>query len=67
MDMCSVILHVFSVGVLSEETPCEHGENMQTPHRKALKALNAPCVSGFSGCIIYFFCNIYEQKPQAKL
>src|SRR4029434_3684490 len=23
------------VGFLVEETPCEHGENMQTPHRKA--------------------------------
>src|SRR4029434_8110753 len=28
-------LHVFSVGVLSGGNPCEHGENMQTPHRKA--------------------------------
>src|SRR4029434_7777028 len=35
MDMCSVILHVFLLGLLAEETPCEHGENMQTPHRKA--------------------------------
>ena len=23
------------LGFLVEETPCEHGENMQTPHRKA--------------------------------
>src|SRR4029434_2393763 len=23
------------LGSLVEETPCEHGENMQTPHRKA--------------------------------
>ena len=28
-------LHVFLLGFLVEETPCEHGENMQTPHRKA--------------------------------
>src|SRR4029434_6803409 len=28
-------LHVFLLGLLAEETPCEHGENMQTPHRKA--------------------------------
>src|SRR4029434_8464267 len=28
-------LHVFLLGFLAEETPCEHGENMQTPHRKA--------------------------------
>src|SRR4029434_2944521 len=34
MDMCSVLLHVFLLGFLVEETPCEHGENMQTPHRK---------------------------------
>src|SRR4029434_10877911 len=27
-------LHVFLLGFLVEETPCEHGENMQTPHRK---------------------------------
>src|SRR4029434_270467 len=26
---------VFLLGFLAEETPCEHGENMQTPHRKA--------------------------------
>src|SRR4029434_7313892 len=25
----------FLLGSLVEETPCEHGENMQTPHRKA--------------------------------
>ena len=25
----------FLLGFLVEETPCEHGENMQTPHRKA--------------------------------
>ena len=25
----------FLLGSLGEETPCEHGENMQTPHRKA--------------------------------
>src|SRR4029434_8466981 len=25
----------FLLGFLLEETPCEHGENMQTPHRKA--------------------------------
>ena len=31
----SVLLHVFLLGFLVEETPCEHGENMQTPHRKA--------------------------------
>src|SRR4029434_11247887 len=31
----SVLLHVFMLGLLAEETPCEHGENMQTPHRKA--------------------------------
>src|SRR4029434_57583 len=31
---CS-FLHVFLLGFLLEETPCEHGENMQTPHRKA--------------------------------
>src|SRR4029434_2639759 len=28
-------LHVFLLGFLAGETPCEHGENMQTPHRKA--------------------------------
>ena len=28
-------LHVFVLGFYVEETPCEHGENMQTPHRKA--------------------------------
>src|SRR4029434_6145674 len=28
-------LHVFLLGFLVEETPCEHVENMQTPHRKA--------------------------------
>src|SRR4029434_10807956 len=28
-------LHVFLLGFLVEETLCEHGENMQTPHRKA--------------------------------
>ena len=28
-------LHVFLLGFLVEETPCEHRENMQTPHRKA--------------------------------
>src|SRR4029434_10225490 len=28
-------LHVFMLGFLVEETPCEHWENMQTPHRKA--------------------------------
>src|SRR4029434_9736422 len=28
-------LMVFLVGFLLEETPCEHGENMQTPHREA--------------------------------
>src|SRR4029434_7614060 len=32
---CSVLLHVFLLGFLVEETPCEHGENMYTPHRKA--------------------------------
>src|SRR4029434_439274 len=32
---CSVLLHIFLLGFLVEETPCEHGENMQTPHRKA--------------------------------
>src|SRR4029434_6844690 len=31
----SVLLHVFLLGFLVEETPSEHGENMQTPHRKA--------------------------------
>src|SRR4029434_849597 len=25
----------FLLGFLLEETPCEHGENMQTPHRQA--------------------------------
>src|SRR4029434_5251572 len=25
----------FLLGFLVEEIPCEHGENMQTPHRKA--------------------------------
>src|SRR4029434_9975797 len=28
-------LHVFLLGLLAEETPCEHGGNMRTPHRKA--------------------------------
>src|SRR4029434_10585937 len=28
-------LHVFLLCFLVEEAPCEHGENMQTPHRKA--------------------------------
>src|SRR4029434_54003 len=28
-------LHVFLLGSLVEETPFEHRENMQTPHRKA--------------------------------
>src|SRR4029434_8193321 len=28
-------LHVFLLGFLVEETPCEHRENMQTPHREA--------------------------------
>src|SRR4029434_3800501 len=28
-------LHVFLLGFLVEETPCEHRENLQTPHRKA--------------------------------
>src|SRR4029434_9467086 len=27
----------FLLGSLVEETPCEHRENMQTPHRKALE------------------------------
>src|SRR4029434_645115 len=31
----SVLLHVFLLGFLVEETPCEHRENMQTPHRIA--------------------------------
>src|SRR4029434_1137457 len=31
---CSVCMF-FLLGFLVEETPCEHGENMQTPHRKA--------------------------------
>ena len=28
-------LHVFVLGFYVEETPCEHRENMQTPHRNA--------------------------------
>src|SRR4029434_9468325 len=28
-------MHAFLLGFLVEKTPCEHGENMQTPHRKA--------------------------------
>src|SRR4029434_4743389 len=36
MDMSSVIFACFLLlGFLVEETPCEQGENMQTPHRKA--------------------------------
>src|SRR4029434_2952904 len=31
----SVLRHVFLLGFLVEETPCEHREDMQTPHRKA--------------------------------
>ena len=31
----SVLLDVFLLGFLVEETPSEHGENMQAPHRKA--------------------------------
>src|SRR4029434_293367 len=34
-DRRAIFLHVFVLGSLVEETPCEHGENMQTPHRKA--------------------------------
>ena len=30
---CSVLLLVFLLGFVVEETPCEHGDNMQTPHR----------------------------------
>src|SRR4029434_10441014 len=30
-----IFLHVSLLGFLVEETPCEHGENMQTAHRKA--------------------------------
>src|SRR4029434_2345908 len=30
-----LFLHVFLLGFLLEETPCEHRENMQTPHRNA--------------------------------
>src|SRR4029434_10704660 len=40
----------FLLGFLVEETPCEHGENIQTPHRKAreiahlsTEAPRAPC------------------------
>src|SRR4029434_2186236 len=33
---CSVLFCMFFCwGYLVAETPCEHGENMQTPHRKA--------------------------------
>ena len=28
-------MHVFLLGFLVEETPSEHRENMQNPHRKA--------------------------------
>ena len=46
-----LFLHVFPVGVPLEETPCEHGENMQTPHRKTReiahlslgRTYSAPC------------------------
>ena len=34
-DLFLFLLHVFLLGFLVQETPCEHGENMQTPHRKA--------------------------------
>ena len=34
-DLFLFFLHVFVLGFYVEETPCEHGENMQTPHRKA--------------------------------
>src|SRR4029434_2332572 len=30
-----LFFNFFLLGSLVEETPCEHGENMQTPHRKA--------------------------------
>ena len=40
--------HVFLLGFLAEETPCEHGENMQTPHRKAREIAHLSTVhSGF--------------------
>ena len=32
---CVLFACFFLLGFLVEETPCEHGENMQTPHRKA--------------------------------
>src|SRR4029434_6508486 len=34
-DRRAIFLHVFVLGFYVEETPCEHGENIQTPHRKA--------------------------------
>ena len=41
---CSVLLHVFLLGFLVEETPCEHGENMQTPHRKTREIAVIKCI-----------------------
>src|SRR4029434_6815485 len=43
-EECSVLFACFFLlGFLVEETPCEHGENMQTPHRKAQERAHLSC------------------------
>src|SRR4029434_6680542 len=40
----------FLLGFLLEETPCEHGENMQTPHRKAREIAHLPPRANSTPC-----------------
>src|SRR4029434_8100549 len=39
----------FLLGFLVEETPCEHGENMQTPHKKAREIARGGLAIGDTG------------------
>src|SRR4029434_5843856 len=56
--------HVFLLGLLAEESACAHGENMQTPHRKAREIYitftfshlaDAFIQSDLQGCIHNFY------------